>query len=130
MKQTSSRARLAALALASALTLAACAPDTVSNKRATGFDAYLNTLRACHPLQIGSMDLSVYLDYDSMGDTQYLYFMDQTSKLYYNRVSYAQYRESMTAFFGAGTSNQASFDCIFNKLPPDRPLAPPGAPQW
>ncbi len=84
------RARFALVAGVCLLALGACAPDTVSNKQATGFNAYLDSLRTCRPLQVGSVDLSVYVDYDAMGNDQYLYFIDQTSKLYYNRISYSE----------------------------------------
>jgi hypothetical protein len=122
------RGAVSTIVAASALLLGACAPDTINNKGATGFDAYLSSLRGCHPLEIGSADLSVYLANEGMGNQNYQYFIDQTSMLYYNRISSAQYRESLTAFFGDSSSNAASFDCVFAKLPSDRPRAPAGRP--
>ena len=44
------------------------------------------------------------------------YWLDQTSRLYYRRISPAQYRESLNAFFGAG--NDGTIDCLVNNLPP------------
>ena len=57
-------------------------------------------------------------------DDGYDYFLDVSSKLYYNRISPTAYREDLTGFFGAGTSNEASFACILNNLPAQRPNAP------
>ena len=114
-----------ALAVAACAGLvAACAPDAVNNRAATGFDAYLNKLKTCKPLTIGSMDLSVLVGYNAMGDQNYQYFVDQTSKLYYNRIGFDSYRQSLTGFFGDGSKNGPTFDCIFANLPADRPMAP------
>jgi hypothetical protein len=63
---------------------------------------------------------------NDMGNNDYNYFLDVTSKLYYNRMSPASYRQALEGFFGAGTPNNRSFDCIFRTLPPDRPNAPVG----
>ena len=104
--------------------LAACAPDSMNNRAATGFDAYLNQLKTCKPFTIGSMDLSVLVGYNAMGDQNYQYFVDQTSKLYYNRIGFDSYRQSLTGFFGDGATNGPTFDCIFSKLPANRPMAP------
>jgi hypothetical protein len=116
------RTAIAVCALAGLAT--ACAPDTINNRAATGFDAYLNKLKSCKPFTIGSVDLSVLVGYDAMGDQNYQYFVDQTSKLYYNRIGFDSYRQSLTGFFGDGSKNGPTFDCIFANLPADRPMAP------
>ena len=106
---------------------AGCAPDSVNSRGATGFNAYLSSLKTCRPLEIGSTDLSVLIGYnDSMLNQNYQYFVDQTSMLYYNRLSPDQYRQALTAFLGSGWQNDASFNCIIGKLPADRPNAPVG----
>ncbi len=112
-------------AVAAALLASACAPDSVNNREATGFNAYLSSLKTCKPLEIGSTDLSVLIDYNmSMMNPNYQYFVDQTSFLYYNRIGRDEYRNNLTANLGAGWQNEASFNCIFDKLPAKRPNAP------
>jgi hypothetical protein len=104
-----------------------CAPDAVRSVQATGFNAYVKQLPAsCKRLQIGSQDLTEQISMNDMGNNDYNYFLDATSKLYYNRMSQDSYRQALVGFFGAGTYNDASFDCIFRTLPPNRPNAPVG----
>jgi hypothetical protein len=117
----------AALLLASAIFGVGCAPDSVRSVQATGFNAYIKQLpTSCRPLQIGNQDLTEQIMMNDMGNNDYNYFLDVTSKLYYNRISQASYRQALVGFFGAGTSNDKSFECIFRTLPPDRPSAPAG----
>src|SRR5215468_785217 len=88
--------RRAALAVASALVaLAACAPDTVSNRYATGFNAYVNQIAtACKPLMIGSYDMTTRLQNKGVYGDDFDYFFDVTSKLYYQRMTPADYRSA------------------------------------
>jgi hypothetical protein len=117
---------LSILALALGALLAGCAPDAVRSVDATGYNGFIRTIgTACRPLQIGDRDVSEMIRLQNGGnDNGYDYFLDVTSKLYYNRISPAAYRENLTGFFGAGTSNEASFACILNNLPAQRPNAP------
>lgn len=103
-------------AVVAALAVAACAPDAVNNRAATGFDGFVSQVqRACAPVQLGR-----YQMYNPLmgggGDGSYDYWLDQTSRLYYRRITPAQYRESLTAFFGAG--NDGTIGCILANLPP------------
>jgi hypothetical protein len=117
----------AALVLACVTFAAGCAPDSVRSVQATGFNAYIKQLpTSCRPLQIGNQDLGEQILSNDMTNNDYSYFLDVTSKLYYNRMSPASYRQALVGFFGAGTPNDKSFDCIFRTLPPDRPNAPIG----
>jgi hypothetical protein len=117
----------AAILLASAILAVGCAPDSVRSVQATGFNAYMKQLpTACRPLIIGSQDIGNQIMMNDMGDNDYNYFVDVTSRLYYNRISPDSYRQALVGFFGAGTPNDRSFDCIFRTLPPDRPNAPGG----
>jgi hypothetical protein len=120
--------RVGATLVIAALGVAAagCAPDAYTNRQATGFNGYLKTISvACYPLQIGSADVGEWLRQLASNDPNYPYFLDMTSKLYYNRISPDEYRSSITGFLGAGSSNDRSFNCMFNNLPPNRPNAPP-----
>ena len=114
------RMRVALLPLAAAL--AGCAPDSVSNRQATGFNSYLSTLTTnCRSLVIGSSDVGDWLLMRGSSDPNYPYFFDMTSKLYYGTVSPDAYREGLTGFLGPGSTNAQSFACIFANLPAQRP---------
>ncbi len=120
--------RLTAVALLS-ISLSACAPDAFDNFQAKGFDAYLNTLKTqCRPLQIGSTDLAAAMDEteNRQNGDQYDYWLDQTSRLYYKRISPTDYRNSVEGMLGQGSYNKQSFDCILLNLPAQRPDAPKG----
>ena len=117
----------ATLVLIGTMVVTGCAPDSVRSVQATGFNAYFQQLpMACKPLQIGSQDLTQQILMNDTGSNDYLYFVDVTSKLYYNRMSPESYRQALVGFFGAGTYNDASFNCIFRTLPTNRPNAPSG----
>jgi hypothetical protein len=104
------------LLIAVALLAAGCAPDATNNRAATGFNAYLDRVaRACAPIQLGPYQLASPLMGGAAGDS-YDYWLDQTSRVYYRRISVSQYRESLRAFFGAG--NDATIDCLVRNLPP------------
>lgn len=117
--------RRSAMLLAVAGFAAGCAPDAVRNTQATGFNAYLNTLATvCKPLIIGSAGLAEMIQYNSVMNQDYTYFVDNTSRLYYNAISPDSYRQALTAFLGPGSYNDASFSCIFANLPAQRPNRP------
>ena len=105
-----------------------CAPDSVTNVQATGYNAYLNTIATnCNPLMLGDADVSEWIRYGGANDYNYSYFLDMTSRLYYGSISPGAYRDGVTGFFGPSTRNEASFACIFRNLPPrSMPNAPPG----
>ena len=120
------RARIAVAATLAAA-LAACAPDAVRSVDATGFNAYMRKLgQVCQPLQIGSADVGEWIRMNDMSVNNYNYFVDVTSKLYYNRLTQDGYRQAVVAFLGPGSSNESSFECIFRSLPAYRPNAPVG----
>ena len=99
-----------------AFALAACAPDAVDNRAATGFNGYVNHIsRVCAPIQLGQYQLADPM-MGRVGNNSYVYWLDQTSRLYNRRIDPATYRESINAFFGAG--NDATIDCIVRNLPP------------
>jgi hypothetical protein len=112
--------------------LASCAPDAWQNVKATGFNAYLDTVGAqCQPLWLGGNQLSqISPDYaGGMGQSNFEIFLDNTSKLYYKRMSAASYRESIQSVFNAfgDPRTNRSIDCIIAKLPADRPSKPSGS---
>jgi len=109
---------LARAAIVLAVALEGCAPDAWTNVQATGFNGYLKTIQVqCSPLLLGGQEMSWALQ-TGAGDSNYNYFLDQTSKLYYRRISSAGYSESLTAFFGAGYDR--AINCVIAKLPAER----------
>jgi hypothetical protein len=119
--QTWALRALAGLAVAAAV--AGCAPDTVSNRYATGFNAYLEQIAvACKPLMLGRYDMSYKLLQKDMYDDDLNYFMDLTSRLYYQTVSSDSYRSGINGFFGGGATTDRGVSCIIANLPADRPV--------
>jgi hypothetical protein len=108
--------------------VAGCAPDAVRTVDATGFNAYLDHLRtACPNLRIGANDISAWLRTSaSTNDDDYVYWLDQTSRLYYRRITAAQYRSSVLGGLGGNWSDGPAVDCIVRQLPPNRPTGLPG----
>jgi len=109
---------VAIAAFAVPLLLGGCAPDSWSNSQATGFNGFLKTIQVqCSPLLLGGQEMSWALQ-TGAGDNNYSYFLDQTSKLYYQQIGPSGYTESLTAFFGAGYDR--AINCIIAKLPAQR----------
>jgi hypothetical protein len=106
--------------------LAGCAPDEVRSNDLTAFNAFIRKIgTVCGPQRIGTKDIGEMIRLaDGGNDSDYAYFLDVTSKLYYGRMSAATYRESLTGAFGPGAANDAGFACILNSLPAQRPAAP------
>ncbi len=125
MRQGSARRR-AAWMIGALAALAGCAPDAVTNKYATGFNAYLDQIAvACRPLVIGSYDMTYRLQQKGVYGDDFNYFFDATSRLYYQRSTPADYRSAINGFFGGGAATNRSIDCIIANLPADRPKAGP-----
>ena len=106
--------------------VAGCAPDAVTNKQATGFNAFIDQIAvACKPLMIGKYDMTYRLTTKGVYGDNFDYFFDLTSKLYYQRTSPADYRSGINGFFGGGSTTDRSISCIIANLPADRPTAGP-----
>lgn len=106
--------------------LAGCAPDAWDNVRADGFNAWLTAMpQTCQPFWIGSR--IVYRLPDDMQSQDGLYdqFLDLSSRLYYNRMSPADFRTAMQATW-QGERTARSVDCMIANLPPNRPNRPTG----
>lgn len=112
-------------------TVAGCAPDAWQNYKATGFNDYLNVVQEqCQPLWIGDMYLQTF-DAQSAGNQggRFDMLLDATSRLYYNRITPAEFRGSVQslAMTASDERTNGSIDCMIAKLPPDRPRQPPGS---
>jgi hypothetical protein len=110
------------------LSASACAPDAFQNYKASGFNDYLSTVETrCQPLWIGSMLLQRF-DADNAGAQQSTFsaLLDSTSRLYYGRITPAQFRESVQSLVLASNDPRTnrSIDCMIQQLPTDRPRSP------
>ena len=116
----------ASVVFAVIVVLGGCAPDAVTNRYATGFNAYLDTIAAaCKPLMVGQYDMTYRLQQKGIYGDDFNYFFDATSQLYYQRKTPADYRSSINGFFGGGMTTDRSIDCIIANLPAERPTAGP-----
>jgi len=109
------------------LALAGCAPDQFSNYRATGFDGFIDQAAVeCAPLQVGPMVITKNYDPPNYATAQYGVWLDQTSNLYYKRISTGTYLENMSNLF-PGERTAVATRCLVSKLPPpeQRPSSPP-----
>jgi hypothetical protein len=112
-----SRTTWAAVAASACVALVGCAPDSWSNKQATGYNAFLNQIaQQCYPLQLGNDQMSQKIQRNAMDDN-YIYFIDQTSRLYYGTISQGAYRSSINGFFMGSATTDVALDCILSKLP-------------
>ncbi len=107
-----------AFTLASALiALAGCAPDAWNSRQATGYNGFVNRIaQECYPMQLGSYQMSQQIQRNEMDDN-YIYFLDQTSRVYYGQITQAAYRDSINGFFQGSATTDIALDCILSKLP-------------
>jgi hypothetical protein len=114
--------------VAAVAVMSACAPDAWRSSRATGFNQFLDTVGAqCQPLWIGNQQLpQISAQYAGAWQSNFDAFLDTTSRLYYNRMSPADYRTAVQsiALSTTDSSTNRSIDCIIAKLPLDRPSKP------
>jgi hypothetical protein len=125
------RSSLSTFAVAAlAVALSACAPDAWQSYKATGFNDYLNTVETqCQPLWIGSMNLPKFNASAAGGQGgSFDMLLDSTSRLYYNRITPGEFRQSVQGLAMTSTDARTnrSIDCMIAQLPPDRPRTPPG----
>jgi hypothetical protein len=115
---------------AAAAVLSACAPDAWQSYKATGFNQFLDTVGAqCQPLWIGGQQLpQISSQYAGAWQSNFDIFLDNTSQLYYKRMTPADYRVAVQSIALTTTDSRTnrSIDCIIAKLPSDRPSKPSG----
>ena len=84
------------------------------------FNAFLQRIAAeCKPLVIGSDNMGEAITFNGLGAVpeHYNFFIARTEALYSGGISQKEYRDSLTAFVGAGSYNARSIDCIVAHLP-------------
>lgn len=121
---------VAGTAVALAALLTACAPDAWQSYKATGFNEYLDTVGTqCQPLWIGTTQMQSFSAsaMPAQGG-KFDMLLDLTSRMYYNRITPAVFREAVQSqFLAVGDARTSrSIDCMIGLLPPDRPRSPPG----
>ncbi len=86
------------------------APDALVEN--PGAEAFLTQVgKACGDINLGAATIAYRLQ--SQDD---VYFVDETTKLWYGDISRAQYRDDISAFYPAGDSPRA-VDCVIRQLP-------------
>lgn len=120
--------RLRTVAFVVTLPLAGCAPDAARNFEAKSFNHYVDKIQsACAETRLGTHDVGEWLRTGSNdSDDEYVYWLDQTSRLYYQRISVPEYRASIAGSMGGDKNNADALDCIVRQLPADRPYRPTG----
>ena len=110
-----SSARLALCAAGLTLSLGGCgtqgfAPDAlVENPGANAFLTQVN--KACGDMNLGRATIAWLIQ--SQDD---VYFVDETTKLYFGDISKAQYASDISGFYPVGDSSRA-LACIYQQLP-------------
>jgi hypothetical protein len=115
-------ARIAAVAITA--TLAACAPDAW--KPAPGFDGFLNQVQnACYYQRIGLINVGDMLT--NPGNMQAGYFIDETSRLYYGKITRENWTSAVTAFI-QGRASDPGVQCVLSQLDKARAAQVPPPP--
>lgn len=99
-------------ALLCAVALGACAPDAV--QPAPGFDAFLDRVQTvCYYQRIGEVTIGDALV--SPGSEWAGYFMDETSRLYFGKISRENWVMAITAFM-QGRADDPGVRCVLDLL--------------
>jgi hypothetical protein len=115
-------------ALLAAVLLAACAPDAW--KPAPGYEGFLTQVQtACYYQRIGMLNVGDMLT--NPGNTQSDYFIDQTSRLYFGKITPENWTSAVTAFI-QGRSSDPGVQCVLAELQKNKAAqaltAPPAGP--
>jgi hypothetical protein len=103
-----------------AIALAGCAPDAV--KPSSPFDAFLAQIRNdCYTQRIGGVNVGALLE--PTGSNQAVYFVDQTSRLYFGKISREAWTTGVTGFL-VGRATDPGVKCVLDRLPAKPPAAP------
>jgi hypothetical protein len=92
--------------------LAACAPDAW--KPSPGYEGFLNQVQnACYYQRIGLVNVGDMLT--NPGSTQAGYFIDETSRLYFGKITRGNWTSAVTAFM-QGRSDDPGVRCVLEQL--------------
>lgn len=108
------------------LSVTGCAPDAWTNIGATGFNAWLDQIAVeCAPVYAGPLVVTRNFHDPAWDQATYDIFdqwIDQTSRVYYRRISPEKYLMNVSNLFDARSFRSAQ--CIVTKLPATPPPAP------
>ncbi len=91
--------------------LSACAPDAW--KPANEFDAFLNQVQtACYYSPLGTTNIGNLLNANASDDASY--FMDETSRLYYGRITPQNWTMAITSQLQANATDRG-ITCLLNE---------------
>jgi hypothetical protein len=106
--------RTVAAAITCAFLTVGCAPDSVRNS--SPFNAWITQLQQqCQYQAIGVANVGALLGADSAFPNDQ--FLDVTSRLYFGRISQAQWVETTTASLN-GRPTDPGIKCVLDRLPP------------
>ena len=93
--------------------LSACAPDAWNSIHATGFNGFLNQVQAeCYYDPISSTNVGTLLE--PSGNMNVTYFLDTTSRLYYGKITPAQWTNMITSQLQANPTDRG-VECVLNE---------------
>jgi hypothetical protein len=106
------------LGLAGIALVSGCAPDAWTNVKATGFNQFLNTVQAaCYYDPISSTTVGNLLQ--PGGNDNSDYFFDVTSRLYYGKLSPAQWTDMVTSQLQANPTDRG-IECFLDEYALDK----------
>lgn len=117
------------LVAVAACSLSGCATDAWTNKEATGFNAFLNQIAdVCAPLEVGPMVVTRNYEPPNYAAGQYDNWLDQTSRLYYQRITAEKYVQNISNL-GPFPGTIRAAKCVAAQataaVPPPPSMAPP-----
>jgi hypothetical protein len=99
-------------ALLATLAIAACAPDAW--KPAPGYDGFLTQVQnACYYQRIGMANVGDIVT--NPGNMNSIYFIDQTSRLYFGKITRDSWTSGVTAFL-QGRADDPGVQCVLQQL--------------
>ena len=99
-------------ALCSIAALAGCAPDAWNAN--SGYDGFLNQVeKACYYKPIGMENVGDIIN--SPGNMNSVYFLDETSRLYFGKISRDNWTSAVTAF-SQGRPSDPGVQCVLDEL--------------
>ncbi|WP_242467378.1 hypothetical protein [Thiocapsa imhoffii] len=100
---------------AGVLALSGCGGDLIAPDslfETPGAEAFYNQIAdVCGHLSVGNQPLNYLIN---VSDDN-VYFLDETSKLYFGRIDRSTYATDLNGFYPTGT-NTAALNCIFEQL--------------
>jgi hypothetical protein len=116
---TLSRSMLGSISGLVGITLVAgCASESWTNIKATGFNAFLNTAQAaCYYDPISSTTVGALLE--PSGNMNAAYFFDVSSRLYYGKITPAQWTDMITSQLQANPTDRG-IECFLDQYALDQ----------